>query len=310
MNRNNKRNKASRGRNYTAKQRECRASGREVPYLVNSIQGTGGLLVAQSGVLTPDTSGAFVIIIPDSIGPRCAQLARLYHQWRINNLTYVYRPRATAFAMVSSSNLITSTGPNAGGTQSAAVMGFSLDPALGSLNQSEVVEQGGRWMNLSKPASIKYNNSKWLYCQPTAADTAPDNRFISIGNLHVIAEASGGANGNLYGYLEAHWDISFRYPVDADNEAALTSFVGDSLRKSISLARDEAEKKTSGSSHDTCGDETPVIIPTGGFFTRPGVANSDTESVSGRGVGKSNTTMSCTYFKPSLKRLPHSENTN
>ncbi len=260
MRRRNKGKGRTNTRDFSAKQRTCRASGREVPYLVNSISGTGGLLIAQSGVLTPDTSGQFVIITPESIGPRCSQLSRLYHQWRINNLSYVYRPRATSFAMTSSSNLNTQTGANAGGTQSSAVMGFALDPALGVLTQSEIIEQGGRWMNLAKPASIKYNNSKWLYCQPTTADTAPDNRFISIGNLHLLAEASGGVAGNLYGYLEAHWDISFRYPVDADAEPALTSFVGESLRKRIQLAHDEAGTKLGTSSDDSKEEESPVIV--------------------------------------------------
>ncbi len=64
----------------------------------------------------------------------------------------------------------------------------------------------------------------------------------------------------MYGYLEAHWDISFRYPVDADSEPALSSFVGSSLRKSIQLARDEADAKLGGHSSDSRIGDTPVFV--------------------------------------------------
>jgi len=213
---NNRRRKNRRGgRNGGGKggtkQLTCRASGHEASYSIGTIVGTGGVLNANAGVLSPtDTGGRYTIVLPDSIGPRCSQLARLYNEWKINSLVFKFVPNSYQIGTQSLTAI----------TQYSLVGygGFTLDPTIGLLIQSEIVEAGGKEFNYARPASFKLNGSKWLYTSPRLGDTLSDNRFISPGIFNMQIGTAGPETSILFGQLEAFWDISFRYPIDADSE--------------------------------------------------------------------------------------------
>lgn len=220
-----------------SKQLTCRASGHEASYSIASLVGTGGVLNANSGVLSPtDTGGRYTIVVPDSIGPRCAQLARLYNEWRINSLVFKFVPNSYYL-----------------GTQSLAsapsvVMngygGFTLDPTTGILVQTEIVEAGGKEFNFARPCSFRMGGSRWLFTSPRTSDTLSDNRFISPGIFNLQSGFVGPETPVVLGQLEAFWDISFRYPIDADVDSARVEVIhGRALLDRISAHRAEQDER-------------------------------------------------------------------
>lgn len=215
--RNNKRGKSRRLQQgaWTSKQLSCRASGRELPYQVAAVStSSSGLIVSEPSVLTPtDTGGRYTILLPASIGLRINQLSQLYHQWKVNSLRVRYIPKSYQMGQ---------TGPTAVGTGDlTAVFGFTRDPTVGILTQTEVVEAGGKIFNLSRPSSIVLNGSEWLYCQPNSGATLSDNRFISPCNFYcMLYPSNNAAAGLVYGAFEFDWDVSFRFPIDANEDAA------------------------------------------------------------------------------------------
>lgn len=240
------------------KQRTARVSGTEQPYNITENNGTSGLLSPQVGVLSPVSGNQYVPILPSSIGTRCDQIARLYNEWRIKKLTYIYRPRYTLTTLSTDQ-----VPPLTTGNQAAAAFGICLDPTMGVLTQQEVIEAGGRWSSLGRSTALTLTNTKWFYTQPRATDTLSDSRFTGPGNLYVVAETNGDmSTTSNFGYLETHWDIEFRFPVDSDVDAVTSPMYGAQLLKQIHLARQvydefksQSIQKTTQQSTEDCKSE-------------------------------------------------------
>jgi len=192
-----------------------------MPFYTAIRAGSDGVIIPASA--TPsDTGGRFTSLLPVTIGSRCAQLADLYNEWKINTLRVTYRP-GQQYVTASTINPVSG---GAGTFQLAG--GFLLDPTVGDLAQTEIVEAGGSYTSVSKTRTWTLKNTPWLYCVVTGGSSA-DFRFCSPGNFYLKTFAvSVGDGTSEFGYLEFDWDISFRYALDS-NANPLARFQHDPL---------------------------------------------------------------------------------
>jgi len=209
-----------------SKQTTARATGREDLYFIGQLDGSTGLLAPVTSALVSDTAGRYTTMDARGLGARLAQIAGLYNQWRIKRLTFKYRPFNYQGEYISN-DLTTVPGSYPLGTDlshlsSRIAAGFVLDPTVGPLSFSEVIECGGREFNPARPASWTLKKSRWLFVDPRTGDTTSDLRFISPGQFNCVSYANGPTSSQrIYGACTLEWDIQFRFPVDADANDAL-----------------------------------------------------------------------------------------
>ncbi len=232
--RNNKTNNAStkRGsRPFRAQQLTCVASGRELPYHCEAQNGLSGLLTTYAANPSA-TNGSFTDINPNYFGARCAQLAQLYNEWRLRKLVVRFRPYAPLGVSYA-------TNVTAVLQQYTGYAGFVLDPTVGALTQDELLETGGAEFNFGRPYSWTLRGGRWLYTQPTVGDTLSDARFFSMGHFNAIGQLNGPNPSVQWGVFEFLWECEFRFPIDANQEAAASRVQVDldHVRKTIEMNR-------------------------------------------------------------------------
>jgi len=240
-------------RDWSDKQRTCRASGREFPYQVEEFKGSDGMI--RTFTVTPsDSAFHYTGIFPAGIGVRCAQLGGLYNEYRINRLIVRYKPLSTGTTINQNTTALYMSGA---GISTQLAGGFCLDPTVTNLSQSEIVECGGKTFRSDRPFSWTMTKSKWLYTTPVGSSSA-DVRFVSPGNFFLTQFQSAAIDpAGPIGYLEFDWDVSFRYPLDADDSSL--RYASDPmaiLRNHISANKRLQEEKRNHSDHS----DSPVVI--------------------------------------------------
>lgn len=210
---------------FTSKQLTCRASGFEYPYLCTANNGVAGLL---SGASATPPANEYTELNPAYFGDRCAQLSRIYNEWRLRRLTIRYRPYVPLGVAMT-------TYTSAGNRAFAGFAGFTLDPTIGALTQPEVVESGGKEFNFGRPATWSLGAGRWMYVQPTAGDTLADSRFYSLGHFNAVGAQNGPNPSVDWGTFEFHWDVEFRFPIDADAEALSARAPNPARTRAITL---------------------------------------------------------------------------
>jgi hypothetical protein len=188
-----------------------------------------GLFVAEGIALVMDTGGCYTILACRGMGSRLAQLAGLYNQWRVNKLTMKYVPFNYIGQFTENTNAtVYGSYPFAADVAkvtSRMAIGFTLDPTVGASTFTEVIQMGGKEFNPARPCFWNMaGNHRWLYIDPRVSDTVSDARFVSPGQINAVSYANGPASAGAcrsFGSIEMHWDISFRYPLDADSDDAL-----------------------------------------------------------------------------------------
>jgi len=199
-------------------------------------------LSSQSATPT-DTGGRWTTIHPLTIGARCAQLADIYAQYKINTLRVSFKPGSVVTNAATANTAVQATNPAA----SNLAGGFVLDPTTGVLAPDEILEAGGQLFRTGYQKVFILRNTKWLYTDLVGSSTA-DVRFVSPGNFYLTSFITQGAGtgGTAVGYLEFDWDVSFRYAIDAASEIErqLHPYSPlDELRR-LKALRDEAKHET------------------------------------------------------------------
>jgi len=193
-----------------------RSSGIDLPYILRTSTGLTGALGASFA--TP-ANPSFVPIHPVTIGNRCASMALAFQQWRLNRLLVKYTPAnyqgAATIAGVPTGNAYPAVS-SVGTWNTDLVGGFTWDSSTGAMSFPEVVEAGGKVFNPARPMSWTTQNSKWYYIDARVDDTSSEIRFISPCQFNAVSRANGPVTDVIYGELMFEWDISFRYPQEAD----------------------------------------------------------------------------------------------
>jgi hypothetical protein len=200
------------GRN--GKQLTCRLSGIDLPYILSATDSITGLI--QASFVSP-ANASYVPIHPVTIGDRCAQLADVYQQWRLNRLTIRYKPFNYQGNVTTGS---TNSGQGAYPTfaslstlTSDVAGGFAYDSTTGALSFPEIIECGGTLFNLARPFVWTTSANRWMYTTVVGSD-ASNIRWVSPCQFNCASRANGAATPLMYGELIWEWDISFRYPLD------------------------------------------------------------------------------------------------
>jgi len=207
------------------------------PGLVTNLSTTGNIGVA-TGI-----DGLYVPICPGVLRVRCAAIFQCYAQYKIQSVRLKHIPKMTGIVATTSLGVDATGVVNYAGTSGnhdvntdwTAAVGWVRDPAFSdTFSVDEVIQSGGKIVNMSKPWSITIKPKCGWFFQTIPSDSfaltseSGTLRTQFCGQLNMIwndvanlpITRSATNTGALYvstGKILAMWKIKGRYPIDPDS---------------------------------------------------------------------------------------------
>lgn len=213
--------------------RQFTFSCREVPLRVSQASsGTGGLTsVTSNGSYSAANS---VNIDPYNVGGRMAEVSAVFTKYRIKRLRIRYLPDTT---MSGVTDLVAGPSGSPNYVSRTFAWGFNRDPALSTLNYTQLIQMGGSVGNTAKPQTLTFvnNDPAWFFTSTTASSpTTIDLRLVAPLQLRFAYFNTSTTATASYGHLVFDMVVQFQGPIANSGPLGFTS-----LQSTVESKEDE-----------------------------------------------------------------------